>query len=56
MVTYIMDTLRWKEAALASVWLTLVAANIGFLVSAALRREGYSKESLLRYSSVLVLL
>ncbi|CAD7699316.1 unnamed protein product [Ostreobium quekettii] len=31
MVTYIMDALRLREAAFASVWFTLVVANIGFL-------------------------
>lgn len=37
MFTYIMDALRWKTASFASVWITLVAANIGFLISIFLK-------------------
>lgn len=34
MVTYILDTLRYREGALASVWLTLGGANQGLLLTA----------------------
>lgn len=34
MVTYLLDALRYREGALAAVWLTLGAANMGLILTA----------------------
>ena len=39
--TYTVDILRWREAAFASVWITLVAANVGFIISTIFQRDRY---------------
>lgn len=40
MVTYILDALRYKEAALAAVWATLVSMNFVMLLSGAMFAVG----------------
>lgn len=40
MVTYVLDALRYKEAALAAVWLTLGSMNLTMLLSGAMFAVG----------------
>ncbi|GMH37943.1 hypothetical protein BSKO_05827 [Bryopsis sp. KO-2023] len=39
MVAYISDMLRWREAAIGSIWFTLVVSNLGFLIGSSLQAD-----------------